>query len=119
MCAEKYLTSLRYPTNIILRRSFQIKLFFIITELMFVILFGAFLFQRVWAPSVVFEWIIGFFYALYMWSCALDFFAVPGESGEKSDMMTLLDEDWDVEVALAVPRRIRPKILHKYYIELP
>ena len=118
MCAEKYLISLRYPTNIILRRSFQIKIFFIIIELLFVILFGAFLFQKVYAPSVVFEWIIGLFYALYMWSCALDFFAVP-ESDEKSDIMSLRGKDWDEEVALAVPKNIRPKIVHKYYIELP
>ena len=118
MCAEKYLISRLFPQSNILRHSFFIKSAFIVVELTLVILFLVLLYHKVYAPSVVLEWVVGLIFALYMWSCAIDFFAIP-LAGEKSGAMVMFGRDWDEEVAIASPKKIRAKIVHRDYIELP
>ncbi|KAF2168826.1 hypothetical protein M409DRAFT_31504, partial [Zasmidium cellare ATCC 36951] len=82
MAAEKKRISDRYPTNKYLQRSFQIKFFFIVLELLFTALFGVTALLAghdinsphagLRNPSVVIEWMIGFFFVFYMWSFAID-----------------------------------------------
>lgn len=118
MCVEKKLISNAFPTNNILRHSFRLKLFFIFIEIALFIIFGATIFERIYAPSVVVEWLLGLFFALYMWSCAIDFFAVP-DSTMKSDTMRLLGEDWEKDVGLATPGMVVHSVIHINYLGMP
>ena len=118
MCAEKHLLSRAFPQDSIIRLSVRVKFGFIVTELILVILFLVLMYRRVYAPSVVLEWIIGLVFALYMWSCVIDFFAVP-EQDEKSGAIVYLNKSWDEEIALAAPRKLKYAVVHEHYIELP
>ena len=69
------------------------------------------MYLQIWVPSVVVGWLIGLFFAFYIWSCAVDFFAMP-EPGEKSDALRLVGKEWDAEVGLAVPGKTRVRILN-------
>lgn len=123
MCGEQGVLSRYYSNNGLLRQSLRIKLFFLFN---FVVLSAAFtgtMYQGVYGPSVILEWLLGLLLALYMWSCAIDFFAVPrpesGHASYDSDLRRLLAKEWDEEIDIAVPRKARSGTVHKHYIELP
>lgn len=53
-------------------------------------------------PSVVIEWMIGFFFVFYMWSFAIDFLPVPQLVDSKGDKVELVRDPeklWDLEMS--------------------
>ena len=95
---------MHYPHNNMLRISLYLKLFFIIVELLLVIMCGVAMYHDAWAVSVVGEWIIGLFFTFYMWSCSIDFLTTP-DLGLGSGKMRLRKSDWDKEAGLSVPEK--------------
>ena len=119
MCAEKGFLSHHYPTSRILRHSFRIKFCFLVAFVGLSAAFTGTMYEQIYAPSVILEWLLGVLLALYMWSCAIDFFAEP-ESGDRSDLTGLLAKEWDEEAAITCPKKVRfTTNVHKHYVELP
>lgn len=109
MAVEKKRIFARYPTNDYIRRSFQIKFFFIVLELLFTAMFGITAlmagndvngpYTDLRNPSVVIEWMIGFFFVFYMWSFAIDFLPVPRlVDGDKVELVRDPEKLWNLEM---------------------
>lgn len=118
MCVERRILSKHYPTNKILRLSFQLKLFFVAVEIILVIMCGAAMYEAAWRVSVVTEWIIALFFTFYMWSCSIDFFTTTNLS-YCDDKSKLLAKHWDEEVGLTAPAKARSRLVNKSYFWLP
>ena len=73
ICAEYQRLGIHFRQHRVLRISFWIKLFFILTEVAFAIVFGVT--QKVghYNISAIFEWIISLIYIFYVWSFIIDF----------------------------------------------
>lgn len=116
MCIERKILSTHYPKNKILQHSYHIKLFFILAEVILVIISGAAMYESAWRVSVVAEWIIAFFFTFYMWSFAMDFFTTTALDG-CDDVSELKAKRWDEEVGLTKPGKVQT--VHKSYFRLP
>jgi hypothetical protein len=68
-----------------------------------------------WDVSVVLEWVVAIFLAPYMWTFALDFFAVPEKYG---DDLKLLIRHWDEEGVIETPDTARLRGGRQQYIRL-
>ena len=93
MALEKRRLSKKYPESIYIRRSFNIKVFFVVTELVLAGVFGIFNLsnnQALLDCSVIVEWILSLFFSFYIWSFAVDFLPVP-----PSDRSLSLTDDTD------------------------
>ncbi|CAK4029255.1 Hypothetical predicted protein [Lecanosticta acicola] len=81
MCLEKHRISLKFPSNPLIRRSYIVKLCFILIELGLTAIFGCTALTGFTNLSVVFEWFVALFFIFYMWSFAMDFLPIPGTLG--------------------------------------
>jgi len=73
ICWEYQRLGVRHRQHSILRTSFWIKLFFIITEICLAIAFGVCSKQNIWNVAAVLEWIVAFVYCIYIASFFIDF----------------------------------------------
>ncbi|RKF77449.1 Protein SFK1 [Golovinomyces cichoracearum] len=73
ICWEYQLLGKYHRQHSILRRSFWLKLGFIITELALVAVFATFSFVRDFDTAAIFEWIIALIFSLYVFSFFIDF----------------------------------------------
>ena len=60
------------------------------------------MYAGIYDPTVVMEWMLALFFAFYMSSFAIDFFAIP-EKNEKGDIICLRAPSWDEEKAVTRP----------------
>lgn len=72
ICAEYQRLGIHYRQHRILRISFWIKLFFILTEFFLAIAFAACSWTKNYNPAAVLEWIVSLIFTLYALSFALD-----------------------------------------------
>lgn len=86
MCVEKWRTSREYPENRLLRRSYRIKLGFVLAEICLVTILGTTAYLTFPNVSVVVEWIIALSFSAYMASFAIDFLAVPNRSNDEKEV---------------------------------
>jgi hypothetical protein len=117
MAVERKILSMHYPTITTLRHSFHLKLFFIASEILLVIICGAAMFNGQWHVSVVAEWIIGLFFTFYMWSCSTDFLTTT-DLHENNIKDGELRKHWDEEAGLATPEKAWSRTVHKPYFLL-
>lgn len=72
VCAEYQRLGIHYREHRILRISFWVKLFFILTEVVLAVAFVACSWTSNYNPAAVFEWIVALIFTLYALSFALD-----------------------------------------------
>jgi len=72
VCAEYQRLGIHYRQHRYLRISFWIKLFFILVEIVFAIVFIATNFKKIWNVAAVFEWIVAFVFTFYVLSFFID-----------------------------------------------
>ena len=72
VCAEYQRLGIHYRQHRILRISFWVKLFFILTEIVLAVAFVSCSWTHHYNPAAVFEWIVAFIFTLYVLSFALD-----------------------------------------------
>lgn len=73
ICWEYQRLGVRHRQHSILRISFWIKLFFIITEICLAIAFATCSKKNIWNVAAVLEWIVAFIYCIYVGSFFIDF----------------------------------------------
>lgn len=73
ICWEYQRLGIHYREHSVLRISFWIKLFFIITEICLAIAFAVCSKQHVYNVAAVLEWIVAFIYCFYVFSFFIDF----------------------------------------------
>lgn len=73
ICWEYQRLGIHYRDHSVLRISFWIKLFFIITEICLAIAFGVCSKQGVYNVAAVLEWVVAFIYCFYVLSFFIDF----------------------------------------------
>lgn len=73
ICWEYQRLGVRHRQHSILRTSFWLKLFFIITELGLVIAFAVCARQDIWNVAAILEWIVAFVFCIYVASFFIDF----------------------------------------------
>lgn len=73
ICWEYQRLGIHYRQHSILRISFWIKLFFIITEICLAVAFGVCSKLHIWNVAAVLEWIVSFIYCIYVASFFIDF----------------------------------------------
>lgn len=73
ICWEYQRLGIHYREHSILRISFWIKLFFIISEICLAIAFGVCSKEHVYNVAAVFEWVVAFIYCFYVLSFFIDF----------------------------------------------
>jgi len=73
ICWEYQRLGIHYRQHSVLRISFWIKLFFILTEVCLAIAFGVCSKEGIWNVAAVLEWIISFIYCFYVLSFFIDF----------------------------------------------
>ena len=112
ICAEKRHLSSWFPKCKILRLSFWIKLCFVVGEFLMLFIGTITMFNGIHDPSVVMEWIIAMFFAFYMASFAIDFFAV-AEVEKKNGMIRLLTPTLDEESMLRRPDKVHDSRLKR------
>lgn len=105
ICAEKKHLCNCLPTNKILQWSLWIKLFFIATEIVLVVVGSITMYARMYRTSIFIEWIAALFFTFYVSSFAMDFLAIPVHE-EKDDVVQMLAEPWDEEAGIARPSNL-------------
>jgi len=73
ICWEYQRLGIHYREHSVLRISFWIKLFFIITEICLAIAFAVCSKKDIWNVAAVLEWVVAFIYCLYVLSFFIDF----------------------------------------------
>ena len=73
ICWEYQRLGIHYRQHSVLRFSFWIKLFFIITEVALAIAFGVCSKKHIWNVAAVLEWTVSFIYCFYVLSFFIDF----------------------------------------------
>lgn len=105
-CAEKKRLSLQHGAGGTFRRSFRIKLNFVLAEAVLIVLATVTMFRKIYGLSVVMEWAIAFIFVLYQWSLAIDFLAVP-RCKDKTATLEMSASIWDGEIdPLVAPNRV-------------
>lgn len=94
ICWEYQRLGIHYREHSILRISFWIKLFFIITEVCLAIAFGVCSKQGVWNVAAVLEWTISYIYCFYVASFFIDFLPATRSKHHQSKQteMQMLEE---------------------------
>ena len=92
------------------------KLIFIASEIVIGIVFIVTMYEKLYAASVVAEWIIGMLFAFYLSALSIDFFclaehAMKDEQSGKEKVLRVYARvmSWDEECLLAAPPRARTK----------
>ena len=73
ICWEYQRLGIHYRHHSILRISFWIKLFFIVTEVCLAIAFAVCSKMDIWNVAAILEWIVSFIYCIYVGSFVIDF----------------------------------------------
>jgi len=85
ICAEYHRLGVFYRHHTALRKSFWMKLFFIIVEIALAIAFGALNKAKKWNSAACVEWAIAFVYTFWVLSFVVDFLPVMEDNHDPTD----------------------------------
>ena len=99
ICWEYQRLGIHYREHSILRISFWIKLFFIITEVCLAIAFAVCSKQDIWNVAAVLEWCVSFIYCFYVFSFFIDFLPATRSKHHQSKQteMQVFEESGETE----------------------
>ena len=92
------------------------RVIFIASEIIIGVIFVVTMYEKLYAASVVTEWVIGMLFAFYLSALSIDFFCLAedarkDEQGGKEKAMRVYARvmSWDEECLIAAPPRVRTK----------
>lgn len=95
LCAEYQRLGIHYRQHRILRISFWVKLFFIITEVILAVCFASCSYTDNYNPAAIFEWIVAFIFTAWVLSFVLDL--LPAVQTERHVPQGLKDTEKNLE----------------------